>query len=274
MEQVYKKYFNKAFTSHHAALKYVLAGRSPFKHGRPIATSFRMFAVSSGLSTEVHLYHDDHKLAVFHPDNTVEFTAPRKTIWSSCYSIAGNIHKIVPVYFHRINTGRYGLVTPYDVDTLNKNGVTVINRWHKRAMQMIDKQEYFQHLRLDLSTGKIVNPKDMAPVVDETKRKIWLDGMKAARLKLRAMARVGVFENRELSYRHYMTPEQIFHIADCIMAGALDEAAIDSIVSTVSHWKVRRFLSVGDAVVAAFETTVKSNSAEMRTHVGVLDKQS
>lgn len=271
---VYGKYFPKSFCSYDRIKRFVMAGRWPTTVGRQYTQSFRIIAVEGDDGMEFHAYVGDHKIVVYHPDNTVTFVASTKTVWHNGHTLSGNIQKLVPVFFRRLATGRYNVVAPSEVmRSLTDDGRNPMrSRWHRAALTEMHKQEYFESLRLDLTTGKIINPRDLNVVVDEEKRKQWTAGLKQTRLKLRAMVRVGVFDNRKLeNHSHYMSSDKVRHLANCIMAGGLDADAQEHLVSALSSWKMRRFKSVGDAVLHTFESAIKTHSREMRVMVGVLD---
>ncbi len=276
LHYVYGKYFPKSFISYDKVKKYVYGGRWPMTAGRQYTQSFRIIAAEGDGGVEFHAYIDKTKLAVFHPDNTVTMVATPGDVWRYNHTLSGNIHKLIPIYMKRVATGRYGVIAADEVvESLdNPERIGLINRWHRKAMAETHKQEYFQHLRLDLSTGKIINPKDMTPTVDEAKRKQWIDGLKRTRLTLRAMSRIGGLEhythNIASSYT-YLGKDVVLRIAECVMAGGLDAATIDALAHSLTTWKRRRYNTTGEAIVSTFENLVKSHSREMRGHVGVLD---
>ena len=144
------------------------------------------------------------------------------------------------------------------------------NRYKVRPRGTHQGHEYFQYMRINLKTGEITNPKNMEPVVDSDKRKQWLRGLKAFRLQLRAMARVGALEGRHDGYV-YMNSERLKHISDCIMNGTVSPEAVATLVSATSPWRSNGDSSYGETVVRMFENTVKSHSRELRSMAGVID---
>ena len=257
-------HFPDAFSGYADMLDYVKRGRSPTKLGRKVTSNTRLYLLEDG-SITVHV----HKimLAIVTPDNMLEFTASHEQVWHAGHSLVWNIHKTLPVWFKNIDKGRYKLVVREDIES-----VTDKSEPYYKVIRKVTPlaQEYFQHLKLDLKTGKIINRKDMTPVVNEDKRKQWLSGLKKTRMNLRAQARVGALDGRHNSY-HFLDAARTKYIADCIMAGQLDTVAVEYLIDTTSPWRARSYSTYGDAVVATFENFVKSNSRELRVMAGVLD---
>ena len=187
-------------------------------------------------------------IARVYPDDTVEFIATSRSVACNGQSLSQNFWKVIPLDFIRIATNRYRV----------------------KARGPAIGHEYFQYMRVNLKTGEIINPKNMEPVVDTEKRKQWLRGLKAFRLQLRAMARVGALEGKHEHY-HYINIERLKHISDCIMDGAVTPQAVDILVSVTSPWRADGESSYGEAVVRMFESVVKSQSRELRNMAGVID---
>lgn len=232
---------------------YVYGGRNPHTKGRKYTSAFRLFL------REGHIEIRNHTLvlAKLRPDDTLEFVATTKQIAGWGQSLATNFAKLVPAYFHNIDKGRYKIVTA-------RRG----SGWRAAVR---GAQEYFQGLILNLKTGEVINPKDVTPVTNEIKRLQWLAGLKSFRLRLRAMARVGVFDTGDAPrYAPYFSAKDLNALAEAIMSGEVSEDTARMLRYKTSEWTARKYTSYGEAVVGVFENTVKSNSRTLRQHVGVI----
>lgn len=240
------------FKSYAEMYDFVSGGRSPRSAGRKFTSAFRLFLRDDHIEVRNHSL----TLAKLYPDDTLEFIATTKQVWGAGSSLAMNFTKLLPVICRNFDKGRYKIVSPL-----------AGNVWQR------DTQEYFQGLILNLKTGEVINPKDMTPVTDEDKRKQWLAGLKSFRLRLRAMARVGVFDaynDGKSRYHTYFSADDLNALAEAIMSGEVSEGMVDMLGHKVSSWTARKYSSYGEAVVGVFESTVKSNSRTLRTHVGVI----
>lgn len=244
--------WRKPFNSFAEMYAYVNEGRTPRDKGRKYTSAFRLFLRDDHIEVRNH----GMSVAKLYPDDTLEFIATTKQVWAAGNSLAMNFTKLLPVIFSNFDTGRYKVVSPL-----------------KGSVRQREAQEYFQGLILNLKTGEVINPKDMTPVTDEDKRKQWLAGLKSFRLRLRAMARVGVFDaynDGKSRYHTYSSADDLNALAEAIMSGEVSEGMVDMLGHKVSSWTARKYTSYGEAVVAVFENTVKSNSRTLRTHVGVI----
>lgn len=259
-----KKFFNNYQTIYrHAA-----SARDPIGNGKPVSESIRFYLRPH--DTSVDIYCHNTLLGTISSDNVMEFTAAPKEIWRVGNSLAMTIRKLMPLHFHNFERGEYKVITRKNTANTNKatnySGQAGFREAAKTA------QQYFQHLRINIETGEVVNPRDMKLSVNEEKRKIWLAGLKQVRLKLRTMARLGLLERNENRSYVYLNSDIIQHIAEQIMKGEVDDRLIDGITLATSTWTARRKnITFSEAVYRTFEVAVKSNSKTMRQHVGVLD---
>lgn len=265
--------WRKPFDSFAEMYAYVNGGRSPRSAGRKYTAAFRLYL------------HDDHievrnhsmSIAKLYPDDTLEFIATTKQVWSAGNSLATNFTKLLPIDFQNFDTGRYKIVHKNATAKLppyrNYTSADYTNRHNAWLQLRKESQEYFQGLILNIKTGEVINPKDMSPVTNEDKRKQWLAGLKSFRLRLRAMARVGVFgayNDGKPRYHTYFSADDLNALAEAIMSGEVSAGMVDMLGHKVSSWTARKYSSYGEAVVGVFESTVKSNSRTLRTHVGVI----
>lgn len=232
------------YNSYEELNNYLRRARDPVVKGRKLTAAFKLFDCAG----TVEIRSDGRAIARVYPDNTVEFVATTHTVAAKGQSLSTNFWKVLSMQFIRIATNRYKV----------------------RPRGTHQGHEYFQYMRINLKTGEITNPKNMEPVVDSDKRKQWLRGLKAFRLQLRAMARVGALEGRHDGYV-YMGSERLKHISDCIMNGTVSPEAVATLVSATSPWRSNGDSSYGETVVRMFENTVKSHSRELRSMAGVID---
>ena len=260
------------FKSYAEMHEYVSEGRSPRGSGRKYTSAFRLFLRDNHIEINCHSL----KLAKLHPDDTLEFVATIRQVWAAGNSLAMNMIKLLPVDFQNFDTGRYKVVHESAWTKLPSYGGYTTAEYDARYKAYLamrkEAQEYFQGLILNLKTGEIINPKDMTPKVNEDRRKQWLAGLKSFRLKLRAMARIGVFDayREKLDYHPYMSEENLKQLANCIMGGDVPPEMARALACNTSYWIANKYSSFGEAVVHTFESTVKSNSRTLRSHVGVI----
>lgn len=269
------KGFNKASYTYAALLKKVKTARRPYTSGKPLNSSMRGYLREDPDYTApvIDIRHEyrgsdkGYKVCTVYPDNIVEMVATPNEIWSRGTSLSQQLNKVLPLVLHNFDTGRYKLIT--EADLHNYQGLFW---WQQVRGASKEAQEYFQHLKVNLCTGKVINPKDMTPVVDEEKRKEWLAGLKKFRLKLRTLARLGVLRSFKDRTVYTIDKADLQHLADAIMRGECDETCVKLLVEHTSDWQVGRSGKTFDAcVLNTFENMLKSNSRELRSHAGVID---
>lgn len=270
-----ERYFPKAAHSYEQLLKRVKTARWPYEKGKALNSAMRGMLRDDPdyVAPVIDLYSRKYRIATVYPDNIVEFVATERQFWSSASSLTQVLCKVVPVEPWNFDKGRYKMVTAKDYADCVPN---YDRSWQHYRAARNQAQEYFQHLKVNIETGEVVNPKDMTPVVNEDKRKQWLAGLKSFRLKLRTMARLGLLGNGETAnkYRGYISIDEQKHLAEAIMRGECDPESVALLVAATSKWRVQRSgKTFGECVVDTFENTVKSNSRDIRAHVGVIDLQ-
>jgi hypothetical protein len=260
----------RAFKSYDIMLHWINAGRSPEK-GRQFNSSIRLFKRDGFIEIQNH----GGAVAHMYPDDVVEFVLPPGAI---CSSLTQQLPKVVPVNLENFDTGRYKVVAHKAINNITlplKYTSGEYTEYHnKRATLRREAQEYFQHLKLDLKTGQVINPKDMTPEVDTEKRKQWLAGLKSFRLRLRTMARVGALDSyiseANSRYNTFFSNDELELIANAIMSGEVSADVAKLLCYGTSRWKLRRTNNPSEAVIGTFENLVKSNSRELRLRVGVI----
>jgi hypothetical protein len=223
-----------------------------------------------------------YSLAKLYPDNTLEFIAEPSVINAQGASLAQQFAKVVPFDVVNFDTGRYKIVPTdkyADLPPYPRSHNQTMEEWRtqwderSKALRKLksEAQEYFMGMKLNIATGIVINPKDMTPDVDEDKRKQWTAGLKAVRLRLRAMERVGVFEQYTSHIPSYtnLTRDDMHRFAEIIMTGEAPQELVEIIARNTSKWKANK-VGVSKAMMTTFENLLKSNSRELRLHVGVI----
>ena len=128
----------------------------------------------------------DVQVGRFLPDNTFMFTLTGERAYRVAQTLSGTMHRNLPFHWCRVN------FKTYRVD-------------HHMNLPARLSWEHFQHptnapqvydgLKFDLYTGKCLNYlPDFKRKVDPDRRKEWLGASRAWKRKLKAAARVGVFD--------------------------------------------------------------------------------
>lgn len=187
--------------SYHEALTVFNTARWPDK-GKPITNWARMYKLADG-SLLVRVYELD--MFKFNPDNTFEFVCDRASIRRNCVTLSQALHRHLPFNWMRKSTG------VYTVQHINEN--TYRGPWREidTKLKAIPKQEVFQGLKFNLTTGECLNPKvpEIETVIPE-KRKIWLRKIKAFNKALQVRAKIGVLDRivEEVQAERNATPRQ------------------------------------------------------------------
>jgi hypothetical protein len=258
--------YRNAFTDYKHALRFAEAGRSPWKHGRPYRSFGRLYlGKDEDNQTVISFWVHDVQVCTMTPDNIVTFTATPAQIRSVGPSLAGSFSSMLPALFVNFATGRYKL---WSKELPMQEGRHAYTDWRRLRSE---GQEYFQHLRLDIVNGVIVNTKDMTPTVDNDKRKQWTRNLKAYRYRLRVMARLGTFDNMQRE-RTWWDKDSIHMLAEAVMKLDVSPDIMQMLVNQTSSWKYKD-MPRGEAVLQVFNSAVQTHSREMRLHLGVLVNQ-
>ena len=262
-----------AFRSYDEAANWLSKGRWPNEVGREYVSRMRLYQRDGHIAIHHDNWRNDECIAKLTPDNVLELVATPQSISARGTSLSQQLEKVVPFRLCNFAVGRYKVVHMDEYKRLPE--WKDYSDWGPRHQIWLDirreAHEYFMGMRLDLSTGMVINTKDMTPNVDEDKRKQWTAGLKAVRLRLRAMERVGVFDQYAATVRSYAhnTRDDMVKAAEIIMTGEAPQELVEIIARNTSNWKAQQ-VGVGKAMMTAFENMLKSNSREMRLHVGVI----
>lgn len=250
-------------------LDFTLRGRSPYKHGVPFRSFGRLHVDLK--HTEITFSMGKDTICTVSNENILTFVATPEVIRRNQYTLSSSFRVFLPVHFLNFDVGRYKVSHEAGfsrcMHTFNDGATYEAVNWRDVRKS---GQEYFQHLKIDLCTGKVINPKDTTPTVDEDRRRAWMKNLKAFRLRLRTMARIGVFDNAESAKTHGWWDEDDVHcLADAIMAQDVSPAVLQLLIDRARSYRYRR-LSRGDAVMTVFESVIKTYSLSIRLHLKVL----
>jgi hypothetical protein len=167
-------------SSYQAAQLHMEKARNKTK-GRPMkGAGWRMFQDGNEYVVTVH----DKQVGRFLPDNTFMFTVTGDRAYSVAAGLSATTHRNLPFHWCR------GGFKAYRVDhTLN-----VGHPWG-HFQKPTNAPQVYDGLKFDLFTGRCLNYlPDAKRKADPDRRKEWLAASRAWKQKLKAAARVGVFD--------------------------------------------------------------------------------
>ena len=168
-------------SSYQAAQLHMEKARNKAK-GRPMkSTDWRLFQDGD----EYVVNYDTVQVGRFLPDNTFVFTLTGDKAYRIAHCLSGTMHRNLPFHWHRFDKARYRV----------DHQMGMIEQAWKHFMQPTNAPEVYDGLKFDLYTGKCLNYlPDFKKKVDPERRKEWLAASRAWKRKLKAAARVGVFD--------------------------------------------------------------------------------
>lgn len=168
-------------SSYQAAQLHMEKARNKAK-GRPMkGAGWRMF--QDGTEYVVTVY--DKQVGRFLPDNTFMFVVNGERAYGVAHTLSGTMHRNLPFRWCRTDFKTYRV--DHDLN-MSKQAWLHFNK-PTNAPQVYDG------LKFDLYTGKCLNYlPDFKRKVDPERRKEWLAASRAWKRKLKAAARVGVFD--------------------------------------------------------------------------------
>lgn len=169
-------------SSYKAAQLHMEKARSKAK-GRPMnGAGWRLF--QDGDEYVVTVY--DVQVGRFLPDNTFMFTRTGEEAYRVAHTLSSAMHRNLPFHWARVGKKKYRV----DHEA---------NMPHQRVWEHFhtptNSPMVYDGLKFDLYTGKCLNYlPDAKRTVDPERRKEWLAASRAWKRKLKAAARVGVFD--------------------------------------------------------------------------------
>lgn len=252
-------------SSYQAAQMYMEKARSKAK-GRPMKGSgWRLF--QDGDEYVVTAY--SVQVGRFLPDNTFMFTLTGEQAYPVAHTMSGTIHRNLP--FHWARTA----YKTYRVDHERNVGEQAWTHFQKPT----NAPHVYDGLRFSLFTGKCLNYlPDRKRVVNRDRRKDWLAASRAWKLKLKAAARVGVFDGliaQEVNDRtswldrpHWHKTEWLDILYKAIKTG---DCSVDLlrmfVASETSSWDTPTSMQMYERI----EKVVKAQSIELRKRFGVFE---
>ncbi len=251
-------------SSYEAARLHMERARSKTK-GRPMKSSgWRLH--QDGDEYPVRVY--DVEVGRFLPDNTFVFTIDGNRAYSVAHTLSSTMYRNLPLSWFRYAQKKYRVDHIYNI--------------HGQAWQHFAKPtsapEVYPGLKFDMFTGKCLNAKpDYKPTINEERRREWLAASRAWKRKLKAAARVGVFDKLIADEKRDPTPwterprwgddEWVDILYKAIKDG---DCSIDLlrmfVASATSGWDV-----TSEWMYSFVEDTVKRQSVELRKRFGVFE---
>ena len=168
-------------SSYKAAQLHMEKARSKAK-GRPMkGAGWRLY--QDGNEYVVTAY--DVPVGRFLPDNTFMFTLTGEKAYRVAHTLSGTMDRNLPFHWARCDFKTYRVDHDMNVST----------RVWEHFQKPTNAPQVYDGLTFDLYTGKCLNYKpDHQRAVDPDRRKEWLAASRAWKRKLKAAARVGVFD--------------------------------------------------------------------------------
>lgn len=254
-------------SSYQAAQDYMARARSKAK-GRPMKSAgWRLFLQDDLYVVEAY----GHEIGLFCPDNTFMFSLKGEEAYNIAQTLGSTIHRNLPFEWQRWKK------KAYRVDhTGNINGY-VFEHFAKPTNAPL----VYPGLTFDLSTGQCLNYKpDPKPVIDPDRRKEWLRASRAWKRKLKAAARVGVFDGMIAQEKADRTSwpnrpdwsgeKELDILYKAIKDGDCSTDLLRMFVqSEVPSWTTPTSMEMYDSI----ERIVKAQSVELRKRFGVFKEE-
>lgn len=255
-------------SSYEAAVLYMEKARNKSK-GRPMkGTGWRLFQDGNEYVVYVH----GEQVGRFLPDNTFMFALTGERAFRVAATLSSSIHRNLPFVWMRAKHRTYRVG--------HTNDVRPEQRW--RHVSPPPKMPIvYDGLKFDLFTGKCVNPMPDAafkPVVNPERRRVWVAASRAWKCKLKAAARVGVFDSLIAQEKQNPTPwrskpkwrrpKQLDILYKAIKTG---DCSVDLlrmfVASETGLYKTTTSMQVYERI----EAIVRAQSVELRKRFGVFD---
>ena len=170
------------------------------KKGKPLLTPYLI--TQNGQDFEFRLRYSknsDIVFAIVRPDDTMEFTltTEKMRVWSN--TLCMTFHKVFPVEFRRVATGRYKLILTETLPKWADYQYKPTNESHlafctAATSAVKAASEAFSGLRIHLPTSTYVNPKFLnAENADKDKASEWRKLVTKFKRQMKVRAKLGTF---------------------------------------------------------------------------------
>ena len=182
-------------SSYQAAAEYMEKARSKAK-GRPMrGTGWRLFQDGD----EYPVYLNGGQVGRFLPDNTFMFTVDGDRAHSMAQTLGSTMHRNLPFKWRRFGYKKYRVDHTTNID----------GHYYQHFAKPTNAPQIYDGLKFDLTTGKCLNYQpDYKPTINPDRRGEWLAASREWKRKLKAAARVGVFDKLVAEERQNPTPWQ------------------------------------------------------------------
>jgi len=254
-------------SSYQAATEHMSKARSKAK-GRPMkGAGWRLF--QDGDEYVVTAY--DVQVGRFLPDNTFMFTLTGEEAYRIAQTLGSTMSRNLPFEWTRYKKKAYRVDHTANID----------GHVYQHFAKPTNAPLVYDGLKFDLFTGRCLNYKpDPKPVVNPDRRKEWLRASRAWKRKLKAAARVGVFDGLIAQEKADRTPwgkrpfwsrdKELDILYKAIKDGDCSTDLLRMFVqSGVPSWLTPTSMQMYDSI----ERIVKAQSTELRKRFGVFKEE-
>jgi len=253
-------------SSYKSAQLHMEKARSKAK-GRPMkGAGWRLFQDGDEYVVTAH----DLQVGRFLPDNTFMFTLTGESAYRVAHTLSGTMRRNLPFEWCRAGYKKYRVDHHANLPT---------RRVWEHFLKPTNAPMLYNGLKFDLYTGQCLNYlPDFKRKVDPDRRKEWLAASRAWKRKLKAAARVGVFDGliaQELKKRtswadrpQWNKTEWLDILYKAIKTG---DCSVDLlrmfVASETSTWDTPTSMQMYERI----EKVVKAQSIELRKRFGVFE---
>lgn len=245
-------------SSYKAAQLHMEKARSKAK-GRPMKSAgWRLFQADDGYVVTAY----DVQVGRFLPDNTFQFSLNGEKAHRVAHTLSATMHRNLPFYWFRVKYKTYRVDHRMNLPISRTDAPTV-----------------YDGLKFDLHTGECLNylpePKRK---IDPERRKEWLAASRAWKRKLKAAARVGVFDGLITQEQQSRTPW--FDRQDWGSEAGLDilykvvktgDCSVDTLRMFVASETISWGTLTSMQMYERIEKVVKAQSIGLRRRFGVFE---
>ena len=259
-------------------------------------------------------------------DNVFEFVATNQQVWQHSQSIVTSIHNWLPFQVWRHRKGLYRVSSTTDTQTQCKShimetlsrvkadldryydmyveerkgcdndyydsGINKYNGWtllYERERQIMkDQPSYFQGLKYDGNTGKLLNQRPDDKFVEKPEeRKAWRKALTLFKRGVKARAKVGAFKpiidkvyaERQQQDRYdwkqpdWSSGEWLDLLESCIRNNKFPAEFLTGVAMSSTTGYYQSGIPTNQDVIKAIDTICDDNSIELRRRFNVFEKE-
>jgi hypothetical protein len=260
-----KRKKQEPFTSSAAVAEYVNKGKTPLQ-GRKLS-SYLLRPAYGAYEVVLEHYRAQYTLGHLTDDNVFTFAVSPSELKTIRNSLVMTFHKLTNFTIYRVGVGEYYV---RNVATGDKK-----YRWQNNIKS--NGQELYEGLKIDLKTGRIVNPREpMRARINQDKRKVWLEQLNKFKFSLKAKVKMGVVDTilgEVLSNGWRQNPNKA-RVLEAIKQGEATTDFIHEYIANLDPYH-RLYRSSGKlsgkVVHKLILGTINGNSVEYRKAFGVFE---